>query len=316
MSGTTVDLSATGSSSTATARDGPPRVTAPHACTRRVAVLLSALVAFLMLVASAAGLLVDGLYHDPPSVSSMLRAYDLVTLAVVVPALAACLVGVRRRSLLAEFVWVGLLAATVYTYAIYVFGTTFNDLFLVHVAASSGAIFALIMALVSFDAYGIARRLHLRTSRLVIAVILAVLALGLGGMWIVASLRFATTGDIPAGSALVETDGIVHLGIALDLALLVPTYATAAVLVWRRSAWGYVLAAVVLVSGVVHQIGYLLAMPFQAAAGVPGAVAFDAAEPVVVALFVAATALLLVPLGRKGRGAPSALATSSERRRS
>jgi hypothetical protein len=33
-----------------------------------------------------------------------------------------------------------------------------------------------------------------------------------------------------------------HLGYVRDLSLLVPVYATAAVLLWRRAAWGYVLA--------------------------------------------------------------------------
>jgi hypothetical protein len=252
-----------------------------------------------MLVASAAGLLIDDLYQDPVSVSSMLRGYDLVTLVLVVPALAAVLPGVRRRSPLAELIWVGLLAAAVYTYAIYVFGTAFNDLFLVHVAAFSGALFALVLALASIDAHVVAHRLRPRTPRRVMGMILAALALGLGGMWIIASLRFAVTSDIPAGSLLVETSTIVHLGIALDLALLVPVYAAAAVLLWRRAAWGYLLAAVVLVSGVVHQIGYLVAMPFQAAVGVPGAVTFDPAEPVIAALFVLATAALLAPVARK-----------------
>jgi hypothetical protein len=272
---------------------GPPR---PG---RRPALLLSALVVLFMLVASAAGLLIDDLYQDPVSVSSMLRGYDLVTLVLVVPALAAVLPGVRRRSPLAELIWVGLLAAAVYTYAIYVFGTAFNDLFLVHVAAFSGALFALVLALASIDAHVVAHRLRPRTPRRVMGMILAALALGLGGMWIIASLRFAVTSDIPAGSLLVETSTIVHLGIALDLALLVPVYAAAAVLLWRRAAWGYLLAAVVLVSGVVHQIGYLVAMPFQAAVGVPGAVTFDPAEPVIAALFVLATAALLAPVARK-----------------
>jgi hypothetical protein len=43
----------------------------------------------------------------------MLRGYDLVTLVLVVPALASGLV--RRRSPLAELVGVAMLAATVYT---------------------------------------------------------------------------------------------------------------------------------------------------------------------------------------------------------
>jgi hypothetical protein len=260
---------------------------------RRIAVTLSAAVAVLMLVASVGGLVVDGLYQDPSSTASMLRGFDLVTLVVVVPALACALLGVRRRSPLAELVWVGLLAAAVYTYAIYLFGTAFNDLFVVHVAIFSGATFVLVLALASLDVPAIADRIRPRAPARLISAFLAVLALGLGGIWIYMSLWFAGTGQLPAGSALVETDQVVHVGIALDLALLVPGYAAGCVLLWRRAAWGYVISAVVLVSGVVHQVGYLVALPFQTSAGVPGAVAVDPAEPVIAALFLAATVLLL-----------------------
>jgi hypothetical protein len=267
---------------------------------RRIALLLSAVVGVLMLVASVAGLIVDGLYRDPPSTASMLRGFDLVTLVVVVPALAGALLGVRRRSPLAELVWVGLLAAVVYTYALYVFGTAFNDLFVVHIAVFSGAMFGLVLALASLDMPAVIDRLRRRAPARLISAFLALLALGLGGMWIYASLWFAGTGQLPAGSALVETDQVVHLGIALDLALLVPAYAAGCVLLWRQAAWGYVIAALVLVSGVVHQVGYLVALPFQASAGVPGAVAIDAAEPVIAVLFLTGTVLLLRPLRKAG----------------
>lgn len=253
-----------------------------------------------MLVASAAGLLVDGLYREPESVSSMLRGYDLVTLVVVVPALAIALFGVRRRSPLAELVWIGLLAAAVYTYAIYVFGTGFNDLFLAHIAIFSGSAIAVALALASADVRAIGDSIGPRTPLRLISTFLALLALGLGGMWIYDALRFAVSGQVPAGSGLVETDAMVHLGIALDLSLLVPAYTAGCVLLWRRAAWGYVIAAVVLVSGVVHQIGYLVAMPFQTRAGVPGAAMLDPAEPVIAALFLGATVLVLAPLARDG----------------
>jgi hypothetical protein len=42
-------------------------------------------------------------------------------------------------------------------------------------------------------------------------------------------------GSAPAAP---ETDTVVHLGMALDLTLLVPLYAAAAVLLWRRAPWG------------------------------------------------------------------------------
>ncbi|HEU4421403.1 MAG TPA: hypothetical protein VFR67_02555 [Pilimelia sp.] len=269
----------------------------------RAALALSALVLVLMAVASATGLVADGLYRDPAPVASMLRGYDPVTLVVAVPALGLALLGVRRGSVAAQLVWVGMLAYAGYTYAIYVFGTAFNNLFLAHVAVFSGSVYALTLALSALDVAGIARRFNPRTPARWIAGLLALLALGLGGMWVFYSLRFAATGDAPVGSVLVETPTIVHLGYALDLSLLVPAYALAAVLLWRRAAWGYVLAAAVLVSGTVHQVGYLVALPFQVDAGVAGASAFDPGEPPIAVAFLIATVVLLAGLRRPSPGA-------------
>jgi hypothetical protein len=255
--------------------------------------VLSILLAFLAVVASVAGLLLDGAYGEPESTAEMLRGYDLVTVAVALPLLCYSLLWARRGSGQAQLIWAGMLAYLAYTYAYYVFGTSFNDLFLLHIAAFGSAVFALVLVLSTVDIGRVARRPVHRTRERLVSILLALLALGLGGMWIYFSLRFSATGDVPLGSALVETVAIVHLGIALDLALLVPAYALAAVLLWRGDVWGYVVAAVVLVSGTLHQVSYMVALPFQAAADVPSAVMFDPAEPAIAAIFVLATALLL-----------------------
>src|SRR5438093_4799539 len=64
----------------------------------RAARVMSAMILPLMVAASAAGLWMGGLYQDPAGVNAMLRAYDLVTLVVVVPALAVVLLPSTRRS--------------------------------------------------------------------------------------------------------------------------------------------------------------------------------------------------------------------------
>jgi hypothetical protein len=198
-------------------------------------------------------------------------------------------------------VWLGVLAYGVYTYALYVFGSNFNDLFLVHVVAFSASLCALLSALSTLDPAGIAQRISPRTPARWISGLLAFLALGLGGMWIVNSVGFAVTGAAPPGSALVETPTVTHLGYALDLSLLVPAYALAAVLLWRRAAWGYVAAAVVLVSGTIQQLGYLVALPFQVRAGIPGATAVDPGEPPIALAFLLAAAVLLAGVRRPAR---------------
>ena len=284
---------------TAHSAEDRERVTAaaaPRIRTRRVARVLSGVVAGLMAVASAAGLWWAGLYRDPAPVVALLRGYDLVALLVAVPVLVGALVRACRGSARAELLAACALAYAVYHYAIYVFGTAFNALFLVHVALLGLAAVALVLALRSLDVRGLAARLHPRTPVRWVSGLLAFLAVALGGMWTYYALRFAATDAPPAESKLVLPMSAVHLGYALDLLLLVPGYATASVLLWRRAPWGYVLAIVLLGSGVGSQLDYMTALPFQVAAGVPGATALDPAEPFIATAMLAGAAALLAGL--------------------
>lgn len=265
---------------------------------RRAAMWLSALAVVLTAASAVLGLVVDELYGEPLSTASMLRGFDLVTLVVVVPVLGASLLGALRGSLRALLVWVAMLAAVVYTHAYHVFGAGFNDAFLLHAAVFSTTLFALVLALSSLDTSAVAGRLSHRAPVRSVSALLALLAVGLGGMWIARAVRFILTGASPEGSALVETPAVVHLGYALDLVLLVPAYGLAAVLLWRRTGWGCVLAVLLLASGVVQQLGYLVALPFQAAAGVPGATVLDPFEPPIAAAFLIASVALLAGVRR------------------
>lgn len=287
--------------------NGVPETSAARSPVAVAAFASSVVVMVLAAAAALAGLLADGAYPDPAAVAQMLRGFDLVTL-VVVAGLVAALYRARHGADRAYLVWAGLLAYVAYTYAYHAFGTTFGDLFLLHVAVLGSAVFALVSTVAAADVRGIAQRFSARTPVRVAAAVLGLLAVSLGGMWIYAGVRYAITAEVPAGSALVEPDGVVQLGIALDLAVLVPAYSLAAVLLWRRAAWGYLAAAVVLVSGTLHQVSYVVALAFQASADVPGAVAFDPVEPVIVLLYVVAVGILLLGAGRglSDRGGGSA----------
>jgi hypothetical protein len=278
-----------------TARGAAPTRRMPAVSARVLAALNGALLA----VASAAGLFVPSLYQDPEPVRALLRGYDLTTLVLAVPMLAVALLPALRHSARARLVTVAVLAYVVYTYASYVFGTAFNDLFLLHVAVFSTAIFALALALATIDPPAIADRFHVRTPARTVGAVLVVLGLTLGAMWAILSLRFAVTDVVPEEpSGLILPTSFTHLGWALDLSLLVPGYVLAGLLLWRRAAWGYVLAALLVVSGTLHQVAYLTALVFQTDAGIPGASAFDPGEVPIVVAFVAAAVLLLVNCDR------------------
>lgn len=276
-----------------------------HRSPSRAAIGLTWLLTALVACASLTGLLVEGVYTGAESTVEMLRGYDLVTALVVLPSLAAAAHLARRGSVLAHLVVSSLVGYVVYTYAYYLFGTGFNDLFLLHAAVFWVGLVALGLMLASLDLAALADYFGPRTRVRTIAVILGLLAAALGGMWIYLAVDNAVTGDVPTGSRLVETDTVVHLGMALDLALLVPLYAAAAALLWRRTPGGYALAGLALFAGILHQLCYVVAMPFQVAADVPGSVSFDPGEPIIVLLYLTASVLLL--LGARTRVGSSRL---------
>lgn len=253
------------------------------------------------LAASLLGLLLDDAYVGDVATAAIFRGYDTVTLTVVLPALLVTWGKARGGSEWARLIMASLLLYLAYTYAYYLFGTGFNDLLLLHTLVFSGSLAGLILSLVCLDTAELAAGFSARTPARAVAAVLAVLAVALGGMWLAVCVNYLVTGSLPTGSALVETDTVVHLGIVLDLTVLVPLYAVAAVLLWRRRPWGFVLATLVLVSGVLHQVSYLVALIAQTSARVPGAVTFDPVEPVILLLYVAATVGLLA-----GRRAPAA----------
>lgn len=267
----------------------------------RTAAVLTAILVAVLLVASAVGLWAPGVYQDPPEVEAVYRGYDLVTLVLGAPLLGAAAVLARRGSVAGHLVWLGLLAHFVYNSANYLFGTGFGDLFLLQVAQLPVAITALVLVAANTDAAAIRRHFRGRTPVRVVAALLAAAGGGLGVMWVFYSLRFAVSGARPAESELVLPLSSVHLGYVLDLGLLVPALLFAAVLLWRRAAWGFVLGSALAVFCLLYQLNYLVALVSQARAAVPGATGFDPAEPVVVAAFGLAAALLFGNLRRAAR---------------
>ncbi|HEX6255974.1 MAG TPA: hypothetical protein VFZ70_09205 [Euzebyales bacterium] len=257
---------------------------------------LAAGVAVLVAGASAAGLWAPGLYTDAAPVDAMFRGYDLVTLVVVAPLLALTLLPVWRGRPAARLLRVSMLAYCVYNYAYYLFGAQLNAALLVHIAIFTASLYALVLSLVALDVRGLAARFRPRTPVRTVAVILLLLGVPLAAIQVSGLAGFAFTGAVPhEPSQLVVPLAFTRLGAVLDLSLLVPAYLLAAVWLWRRRAWGYLLATVVLVAGFMHQVSYIAGMLFQITADIPGA-AFDPFEPFIVALFAIGGGLLLANL--------------------
>jgi hypothetical protein len=198
-------------------------------------------------------------------------------------------------------VWLGLLMYTGYNFAIYAFGSAFNAMFLAHVALLPLSIAAAVLVSLNLDAASIRGRFRRRTPVRSISAVLMLVGLGLAGMWVFYSLRFAVTGVLPDESELVLPMPAVHLAYVLDLAFFAPACVLASILLWRRNSWGFVLAPAVLVFGALYQVNYVVALVFQAKAGVAGARGFDAAEPFVVGVFLIALVIMSVSMRPSAR---------------
>ena len=259
----------------------------------RNAFRLSVVIAILMVVASAAGLLIDGLYTDGAWAREALRGGDLTTLAVAVPVLIGSLVLARRGSHAAQAVWLGVLAYSVYNYAYFVFGAEFNDIFVLHIALFSLSIITLVLAVASVDIDAIAVRFRGVRGTRWIGGFLAVVGALLGGLWVFLAIRFAITGELMAD---IPTDGI-HLVFAIDTSLLVPALVLAGVLLWRRTCVGFVFGPTMLVMGAIYQVNLLVAGLFQANADVAGVKAFPPEGILLATGFTAATAAMFLRRG-------------------
>jgi hypothetical protein len=247
---------------------------------------LSWLSVALMASLSAGGLFVARIYEESDAVIATFRGYDLVTLLVAVPILMITLSPAWRSSDRARLVRAGILGFAAYTYAYYIFGLSFNDLFLGHVA-----VFTLTAVTLGFTVrslYPTAARwsgLSARTASLV----LVLLGVSLAAMWISGALGYVFNGTEPRdGSLLVGNEVLTHLGYTMDLAVLVPAYVAAAIGLWRRRPWGLVIAGVVLVAGAISQLTYVSALVFQYVENVDGAPGFDPYEPFILAAYLVA----------------------------
>lgn len=187
-----------------------------------------------MTFASLGGLFMGGLYRDNTWSTAAHRGTDLATLVIAVPSLVAAVLLARRGSDRARLVWLGVLACNVYNHAFYLFGTAFNDFFLLYVALESLSLIAVISAapplLTMHRNIGPVRR------RLV-AGYMAVVGMMFAAMWVIQVVRFVATGTVPK----VITDSGIRTSIvfSLDLTLIVPALLIGAVLLWRGHPAGW-----------------------------------------------------------------------------
>ncbi|GEO07105.1 hypothetical protein AAE02nite_47690 [Adhaeribacter aerolatus] len=209
-------------------------------------------------LAAAGGLGWPDLYQDKALFKLAWLGNDIVTLAVVVPLLLLTLFFARQGSQRAQLLWMGLLGYMFYNYAFYLFGAAFNAFFLLYVALFSLSGYALILGLSALDVRGLGKQFRPETPRKWLSGYLLFISLPLGIFEITQCLGFVFTGNLPQAPSLI---------FALDLAIVVPNTALAAILLWKQHPWGYVLGAIMLVKAFTYGLVLTVTTTFIAFSG-------------------------------------------------
>lgn len=232
-----------------------------------VAYVLSALVAVTMAAVSAGGVFATAwLYRDNPLITSTFRGQDIVTLVVAVPLLLAGLILELRGSLRGRLLWLSMLFYAMYGYLFYAVGAAFNVFFLLYVATFGLALYALLFSVPRIDLLPIATVMRGRAARMVAIVYMLLVAAGLGLLWTGISLSYLVTREIPA--PIVVSGHPTGVVFAIDLVFIVPPMLIGASWLLRGRPVGWVLAAVMSLSGTVYTLSLAAASIEVARTGV------------------------------------------------
>jgi hypothetical protein len=232
--------------------------------------LMTFIIIVLTLIAAAGGLYIDELYKDTNSFAlHAWYANDIILLAVGLPLLIVALVLSIRGSLRGQLVWLGMLNFTIYNYSYYLFGAALNSFFLIYAALFTFSMYSLVFGLVFLDYNKIEKSFKKKTPVKGISIFMILLAITLGGAWIVQWVNFVITSTPP--QIMINLNSANNLVATLDLTFVVPLCFVAAYNLWQRRPIGYVLTVMLNVKGFVYNLILIFGSIVQAHAGIKGA---------------------------------------------
>jgi hypothetical protein len=204
-------------------------------------VLLTLPLAVLIALSSILGILVEDIYSkEVPEYAAQGVGQDIINLFVVMPVLLIAAILIQKGSRLWQFVWLGTLIYTVYSYAVYCFGVHFNALFLVYIGILGLSFYLLMGFLISLDAEEFKSWFDDKTPVKMTSTFLIIVAGLFYLIWLKDIVPPLIDGKVPE---LVKEYNLptnpIHV---MDLAIALPGVMISAMLLRKKHALGYVLA--------------------------------------------------------------------------
>jgi len=251
---------------------------------------LSGSLAVVAAIAAAGTALVPGVLRGTAVMNGSARGTALVLLLVAVPSLAIAMRFAARGSARAQIVWLGAVGYILYNSVLFLFMSPFNNLFLLYVAMMSVAIWSAAMVIQGVGVESFRDRFSPALPVRAIAVyLLAIFAFNF-----LAWMRSVVPGVLSTSSpSFLDGTGMTTSALYVqDLAFWLPLIAVSAVWLWRRQAWGYVIAGAMLVTYEIEAVGVAVDQWMGHAADPASPVAFAGAVPI----FAAIAVINLVPV--------------------
>jgi hypothetical protein len=213
---------------------------------------MGSLIAALVMITAAAGVMDGSMYM--PFLSAEIVAFQALQDALSLlfaPLLLAAMLFTRHGSRRALVIWAGLLIYFAYYYAFYAFGFVYTIYYPLYLAVIGLGVYSLIGLLAKVDTADFADHVADTMPVRLIACVLGMTLLFVP-IWLAMIVQGIRTQQVQP-TALV---------FVLDLPFLIPACVWAAVLIWRRRAFGYVISGPLLfkatVSGVLLTGGELM----------------------------------------------------------
>jgi hypothetical protein len=192
------------------------------------------------------------LFRDPPMTAGNARGTALVMLAVALPTLLAGMVLAWRGILWGRIFWLGALAYLTYNAVFFAYAVHFNRPFLVAAAMLALSVWSVVTLLQEIRPEAFRARLEGRLPVRVIAGYLLATTFLFTLLWLKDILPAIAAGTAP--DSLKGTGMVTNAIEMTDLAFGFPLTALAAIWLWQRRAWGYLLAGVFLVYSLLESI--------------------------------------------------------------
>ena len=265
----------------------------------KTALWLSVLVAFLVLIASSAGLFLKSLYAME-TMSWTVQAYgqDIANI-VAAAALFIAVYFVSKGSVKAFLVWIGVLIALIYPYIIYAFAIHFNSLFLVYVAIVGLSFYTLVGSLMHLHLDNLQPSFAATTKARPVSVFLLLVAVLFALLWLSEDIPALLTGKIPP--SVTENGLLTNPVHVLDLGLLLPGMIITGVLLWRRKLLGYLLAIPLLVFNILTGTAILVIFLVMSMKGMPTSVGVEAFIAIIIVVSLVLSVLYLREVNEQRR---------------